>query len=81
MAATNPQTLFTEGKCYECNGPLTPAMIMRLALEARILTTLVPGADTSASALLAYASCYSCYGASLGELMELALLDQISQAL
>jgi hypothetical protein len=56
-------------------------MIMKLALEARILTGLVPGADTTPAALLAYASCYSCFGASLGELMELALLDQISQAL
>jgi hypothetical protein len=56
-------------------------MIMKLSLEARILKSLVPSADTSATALLAYSSCYSCYGASLGELMELALLDQISQAI
>lgn len=81
MAATDANTLLAEAKCYECFGPLSMSLLFRLALEARMLKALVPGADTSPQALITYGKCFNCYGASYGELMELALLDQISQAL
>jgi hypothetical protein len=80
MPATNPQTLFDEAKCYLCAGlDVTTARSLKLALLARTLKALVPDADTSVAALLEYSKCYACYGASIAELLELALLDQISQ--
>jgi len=81
MAATNPQTLISEAKCYDCFGQVSLVQGIKLALMARTLTAMNPSADTSADALLAYANCYNCFSnATLGDLMELALLDQISQA-
>lgn len=80
MAAVNPNLLFEEAKCYLCQGlDISTARAMKLALLSRTLKALVPTADTTPDALMAYAKCYACYGASSYELMELAMLDQISQ--
>jgi len=81
MAAINPQTLLGESACFNCYGEVPIAQALKLALLARTLKSLVPTADTSAAALLTYASCYNCYAdGNPGDLMEMALLDQISQA-
>lgn len=78
MAATDPQSLFFEAQCYACIGAPTQ-MLLKLALERRILLSLNPGADVTPQGLLTYAACFGCFGAAAYELMELALLDQISQ--
>ncbi|OLE10697.1 MAG: hypothetical protein AUG89_11580 [Acidobacteria bacterium 13_1_20CM_4_56_7] len=80
MAATNPQTLFAIGKCFECYGPLTAVQILRLAILSQTLNSLNPMAATDPQSLLAYAKCFSCFSnASMADMMELALLDQIYQ--
>lgn len=82
MAASNPQDLANEAKCYECLGPVTTAQLYRLALERRSLLALNPAASTSAQDLLTYAQCYACMpGVSQADAVELALLDQIYQNL
>ena len=81
MAAIPTNTLLDEAKCYMCFGTdVNMVKAMKLALLSRTLKALVPSADTTAQTLLTYAKCYACYGASAYELIELALLDQISQA-
>jgi hypothetical protein len=80
MPALNPQTLISEGRCYECFvADLSLAKGIKLALLARTLIALVPTADVTPQGLLTYAQCYACYGMSQFEMIELALLDQISQ--
>jgi hypothetical protein len=79
--AIDAQTLLGEAKCYECYGPLTLAQMLALALERRILLSLDPDANVSANALLEYAKCDLCFTeGSTFDAMEMALLDQISQA-
>ena len=73
------QSLFEEAKCYECYGPITLPQLLTLALLRRQLLALNPASDVSAQGLISYAKCYACYTGSMFDLMELALLDQISQ--
>lgn len=80
MTPEEIQELLEEVKCYECFGQVTQAQLISLGLLRRILLAANPTADVSAQALISYAGCYACYGASMYDLMELALLDQISQA-
>jgi hypothetical protein len=79
MAATAPQSLMDAGACYACYG-LSTVEIMTIALLAQALLALSPSADVSGSALLEYASCFNCFAsqAGPGDLMEIALLDQIA---
>lgn len=79
MAAIDSDTLLSEAKCYECYGPLTQAELLSLALERRWLLSLSPGANVTPAFLVDYAKCFGCLGASMYDLMELALLDQIAQ--
>lgn len=76
MAATAPQELLTEGRCFNCYGA-SAVQMMRLSLLANILTTTDPTAMTDPQSLLDYGKCFNCYGASMVDMMELALLDQI----
>lgn len=81
MAAIASSILLEEAKCYFCFiTDLSIARGIKLALLARTLIALVPTANTTPQALLAYANCYGCYGATLYDMIELALLDQIAQA-
>lgn len=80
MAFIPTGTLLDEAKCYMCFGMgISIAKALKLALLARTLVALVPGADVTAPTLLEYGKCYGCYGASSYQLIELALLDQIAQ--
>lgn len=81
MAAINPTTLDSEAKCYYCLTPATPAKAYKLALIARSLVAVDPAADTSVAGNLEYGKCYGCLGMSEFEIVELALLDKLSQAL
>lgn len=82
MAATPAQTLLNEAKCFICIQDATVAQALRIALERRTLLALNPAADTSPEALLAYGKCYACLpGTSEVDAIELAILDQIQQAL
>lgn len=78
MAATDTNTLFSEGRCYECYGETSQTQILRLAILARILTASNPVAATDPQSLLSYGRCFGCIGMSAADIMELALLDQIS---
>lgn len=80
MPAINPQTLFDEAKCYSCNSTANTAQMLRLALLRRTLIALVPTADTTPQGLMTYGACYACYGMTEADIMELAMLDQISAA-
>lgn len=76
--ATDAQTLVTQARCYLCNG-VTLFQAMKLSLLAQVSLLQNPTRDVSAQALIAAASCYSCFSYSnLGEMMELALLNQIA---
>lgn len=80
MAATPAQTLIAEGAKFSgFIADLSAMRQMKLALLVRTLVALDPNADTSPQTLLAYAKCYACYGISQFEMVELALLDLISQ--
>lgn len=75
MASANE--LYQEANCFTCFG-ISHAKALRLALEARWLLALDPNADTSPSGLLQSASCLRCNSnVSIGDLLELALLNQI----
>lgn len=78
MATANE--LYQEASCYTCLG-ISQVEALKLALEARWLLALDPTADTSTNALLQYANCFRCNSnASIADLIELALLDQIANA-
>ena len=79
MAAIPYETLLEESKCYQCFGPVTIPQQLKLALLRRWLLSLDANADTGAQALVEYSKCYACLGASMYDLMELALLGQISE--
>jgi hypothetical protein len=71
--ACDPQTLARNASCYFC---LPPGMIypVKLAILARWLKSLSPGANTSVAALMADANCFACPpNAQLGP-MKLALV-------
>lgn len=73
--------LLDEGKCYACYGELSVAQIITLALDRRALLALDPDADVTPEGLITYAKCYLCFTqGNFFDLVELALLDKISQA-
>ena len=79
MPATNPQILFAEAKCYICEG-ISEVHGLKLALIARSVVVLDPTANVTPAALIAYGSCFNCFGMlSIGDLMELSLLDMLAQ--
>ena len=80
MPALDTATLMTEAQCYACYGSTSMTQMLTLALERRILLANSPAADVSGDGLIAYAKCLGCYGASLFDLLETALLDKIAQA-
>ena len=80
MDAIAAQTLISEVQCYACFGSTSFTQMLVLALERRILLAKSPTADVSGDGLIAYAKCLGCYGASLFDLLETALLDKIAQA-
>lgn len=80
MAASDPQTLFSEALCFLCYG-VSQYQAVKLALLARISKNSSSANKTDPQSLLALAnvSCFNCYGKpTLGQLFELALLKQIS---
>jgi len=81
MAATAPSELTAETACFECLGLLQMAQRLRIALEIRALLAVDPAADVTPAALLSYGACYACLGMTRADAVELAILDQISQAL
>lgn len=74
MAATTPQALFAEARCF-C--PLTSEayQTMKLVLLSQILTGL--GITMTLPELMEYGKCYGCLGLTPAEQAELALLDLI----
>lgn len=80
MTAIDSSALLDEARCYACYVSASLAQLLNLALERRILLARSPTADVSGSGLLDYSKCHGCHGASIYDLMEIALLDQISQA-
>ena len=79
MPAIDAQTLINEVTCYNCP-EATIAQLLKVALERRILLVKVPTAAVDLKSLVTYASCYCLNGLPQIDLVELALLDQISQA-
>jgi len=54
---------------------------LRIALEVRTLLAINPAADVTPAGLVAYAKCYCPVAKKQSDLVEAALLDQISQAI
>lgn len=82
MPATSAELLFEETACFGCVGPMDTAQRLRIGLELRSLIALDPDADVTPQGLADWATCYSCIdGVSQADAIELAILDQISQAL
>jgi len=76
--ALDPQSLITQGECYACYG-LSSAMVMKLSLLAQISLARNASNNVTPAALIDQAKCFACFSsASLGEMMELALLAQIA---
>jgi hypothetical protein len=82
MAATNPQTLITEARCFACYG-VSSAQLIKIALLRRSVLASNPEADVSPEGLIHHAACFFCYipDGNYGVLIELALLDLLSQSL
>lgn len=75
---TDPQTLLTSAKCYVCEG-VSIAQALKLQLLAQISLGRNPANQVDPQSLLSQASCFACFSnASIGKLMELALLAQIA---
>lgn len=75
---TDPQTLMSNAQCYVCEGVST-FQALKLALLAQISVAHNPANQTDPQSLMAQAKCFACYSnASIGKLMELALLAQIA---
>lgn len=81
MAATAPDILLDESKCFACLTGIQLAQRLRIALQVRTLLALDPEADVTPAGLVAYSACYCSVAKRQSDLVELALLDQISQAL
>jgi hypothetical protein len=79
MPAIDAQTLINEVACYNCT-EATMTQLLKVALERRILLVKVPTASVDLQSLVNYAACYCLNGLPQIDLVELALLDQISQA-
>lgn len=79
MAATDAQSLFTQGKCYACFGPLSSFQILKLALLAQISQARNPSNAVDPQSLVSQGKCFPCFSnADMGKIMELALLQQIA---
>lgn len=76
MADTGADTLMESAKCF-C-GATTQVDLLRLGLLKAIAVASSPGAETDPAALLDAAKCFQCSGASIADLYELALLDEIA---
>lgn len=81
MAATAPDILLEESKCFACLTGIQLAQRLRIALQVRTLLELDPAADVTPAGLVDYAKCYCSVAKRQSDLVELALLDQISQLL
>lgn len=79
MPSTDYQTLLSEGKCYACFGELSVAQTIRMALLARTAAIVAPSVSLTPQSLMGYGNCYACLGISEADIMELSLLDIISQ--
>lgn len=78
MAATDPQSLMTQGHCFACYGA-SNYEIMKLALLQDIALAHNPAADVTPQGLLAAGKCLECFGmVSQPKLMELALYQIIA---
>lgn len=75
---TDPQTLLSSAQCYVCEG-VSIAQALKLSLLAKISLAHNPLNKVDPQSLLTQAQCYACFSnASIGKLMELALLAQIA---
>lgn len=79
--ATDPNILLAESKCYECFGPLTISQLLVLALLRRSVLAADPAAAVDPQSLVTYGKCFACYGMSMSDIMQMALLDMLAQAL
>lgn len=78
MAATDPQSLMTQGSCFACYGASTYE-IMKLALLAQISLAHNPDNNTDPVFLISEGRCYECFGqVTIPQLMILVLLNQIA---
>lgn len=78
MNATDPQSLLSSAQCYICQGVST-AQALKLSLLAKISLAHNPLNKVDPQSLLSQAKCFACFSnASIGRLMELALLAQIA---
>jgi hypothetical protein len=72
--------LYQESACFICRG-LSQVEGLKLAMMARWLLALDPTADVTPAGLEAYGACFGCNSnASLFDIYELSLLDQIANA-
>jgi hypothetical protein len=78
--ATDSQSLYAAGKCFECFGLTDQQDLIELALWAQIAIQRNPMAATDPQSLFAQSKCYMCMGISLFQALKLALLAQISLA-
>lgn len=75
---TDPQTLLSSAQCYVCQG-VSIGQALKLQLLAQISLAHNPANQVDPQSLLSQAKCFACFSeASIGKLMELALLVQIA---
>ncbi len=81
--ANDAFSLMSQGTCYSCYGNISAAQMMRLSLLANIAQQYNPAMDVSPQTLLDQGKCYNCFGDGLSaaDIMELALLANISNAI
>ncbi len=78
MAATDPQSLFTQSKCYLCMG-VSQFQALKLALLAQISLASNASNKVDADSLISQGKCWPCFSnVDIGKLMELSLLKQIA---
>lgn len=75
---TDLQTLMSASKCYVCQG-VSSFEALKLSLLSQISKASNPANQTDPQSLLTQANCFTCYSnASIAQLMELSLLNQIA---
>ena len=78
MAATDPQSLFNQSKCYLCVG-ISLFQALKLALLAQISLAKNAANDVTPAGLMTQGKCWPCFSnTDTGRIMELALLAQIA---
>lgn len=75
-ADTDPDTIAESARCF-C-GATRGVDLLRLGFLREISAATNPAATTNPDVLLFNASCFQCYGASIADQYELALLAQIA---